>query len=81
MRTGCQPITRAIWLRRIGFILGDGSLNYGLEKIFETYCTAHVWGGISVAVDYEHGTDPGYNRGAVSVVSFRIHVEEFRSAN
>ena len=53
-------------------------LNYGLEKIFETYYTAHVWRGISVAADYQHVTDPGYNRdrGPASVVSFRIHIED-----
>jgi high affinity Mn2+ porin len=61
-----------------GFILGDGGLNYGLEKIFETYYTAHVWRGISVAVDYQHITNPGYNRdrGPASVVSFRLHIED-----
>ncbi len=61
-----------------GFILGDGALNYGLEKIFETYYTAHVWRGISFAVDYQHVTNPGYNqdRGPASVVSFRIHLED-----
>jgi high affinity Mn2+ porin len=61
-----------------GFILGDGGLRYGLEKIFETYYTAHVWRGISVALDYQHVNNPGYNqdRGPVSVVSFRIHVED-----
>lgn len=61
-----------------GFILGDGALKYGLEKIFETYYTAHIWRGISFAVDYQHVTDPGYNldRGPVSVVSFRIHFED-----
>jgi hypothetical protein len=72
-----------------GFILGDGGLNYGLEKIFETYYTAHVWRGVSVAVDYQHVTNPGYNRdrGPVSVVGFRVHIEDavpfdkFRSGN
>jgi hypothetical protein len=61
-----------------GFILGDGGLNYGLEKIFETYYTAHVWRGISVAGDYQHVTDPGYNRdrGPASVFSIRLHVED-----
>ncbi len=68
-----------------GFILGDGGLNYGLEKIFETYYTFHVYRGISVALDYQHIADPGYNRdrGPASVVSFRVHVEDalpFRSA-
>jgi hypothetical protein len=61
-----------------GFILGDGGLNYGLEKIFETYYTAHVWRGISVAGDYQHIANPGYNqdRGPASVYSIRIHFEE-----
>lgn len=61
-----------------GFILGDGRLNYGLEKIFETYYTAHVWRGLSVAFDYQHIADPGYNRdrGPASVMSFRIHIED-----
>jgi hypothetical protein len=61
-----------------GFILGDGALNYGLEKTFETYYTTHVWRGISVAIDYQHIADPGYNRdrGPVSVVSFRFHIED-----
>lgn len=69
---------RYLALGGLGFILGDGGLDYGLEKIFETYYTAHVWRGISVAADYQHIDNPGYNqdRGPASVVSFRIHVED-----
>jgi hypothetical protein len=69
---------RYLELGGLGFILGDGHLNYGLEKIFETYYTAHLWRGISFAADWQHVTDPGYNkdRGPASVVSFRIHVED-----
>jgi len=69
---------RYLALGGLGFILGDGGLNYGLEKIFETYYTLHVWRGISVAADYQHVQNPGYNRdrGPTSVVSFRIHVED-----
>ena len=68
---------RYLQLGGLGFILGDGGLSCGLEKIFETFYTAHVWNGISVAVDWQHITDPGYNlvRGPVSVLGFRIHVE------
>ena len=68
---------RYLQLGGLGFILGDGGLSYGLEKIFETFYTAHVWNGISFAVDWQHVTDPGYNlvRGPVSVLSFRIHLE------
>lgn len=62
----------------LGFILGDGALQYGLEKIFETYYTGHIWRGFYAAIDYQHVTDPGYNqaRGPVSVISFRLHVED-----
>ena len=69
---------RYLALGGLGFILGDGGLTYGLEKIFETYYTAHIWRGISVALDYQHVTNPGYNvvRGPVDVLSFRIHVED-----
>jgi high affinity Mn2+ porin len=69
---------RYLALGGLGFILGDGGLRYGLEKIFETYYTLHLWRGISVAADYQHVVDPGYNRdrGPTSVVSFRIHVED-----
>jgi hypothetical protein len=68
---------RYLQLGGLGFILGDGGLSYGLEKIFETFYTAHVWGGISAAVDWQYVTNPGYNmaRGPVSVVSFRLHLE------
>ncbi len=69
---------RYLALGGLGFILGDGGLNYGTEKIFETYYTAHLWRGISVAGDYQHVANPGYNRdrGPVDVFSLRIHVED-----
>ncbi len=69
---------RYLALGGLGFILGDGGLNYGLEKIFETYYTVHIWRGISFAVDYQHVTNPGYNqdRGPASVLGFRVHIED-----
>jgi high affinity Mn2+ porin len=62
----------------LGFILGDGGLTYGLEKIFETYYTAHIWRGVSFAADWQHIVNPGYNevRGPVSVFSLRLHIED-----
>jgi len=61
----------------LGFLLGDGRLNYGRENIVETYYTAHVWRGIYVAPGLQHIVDPGYNRdrGPVLVPSFRVHLE------
>jgi hypothetical protein len=69
---------RYLQLGGLGFILGDGGLRYGLEKIFETYYTAHVYRGISVALDYQRVADPGYNqdRGPTSVFGVRIHIED-----
>ena len=76
---GISPTHRTyLALGGLGFLLGDGALNYGHEKIIETYYTAHVRGGISLAVDYQHIVNPGYNRdrGPVGVWSIRIHFED-----
>jgi high affinity Mn2+ porin len=61
----------------LGFLLGDGGLSYGREKIVESYYTAHVWRGIYIAPGVQHINNPGYNqdRGPVVVPSFRAHVE------
>jgi high affinity Mn2+ porin len=61
----------------LGFLLGDGKLNYGRENILETYYTLHVWRGIYPAFDLQYATDPGYNRdrGPVLVPSLRLHLE------
>jgi len=61
----------------LGFLLGDGKLNYGRENILETYYTVHVWRGIYLAPGLQHINNPGYNRdrGPVLVPSFRAHVE------
>jgi high affinity Mn2+ porin len=61
----------------LGFLLGDGALNYGRENIVETYYTVHAWRGIYLAPGLQHIVDPGYNRdrGPVLVPSFRAHVE------
>src|SRR5215469_5191367 len=61
----------------LGFLLGDGKLNYRRENIVEAFYTVHVWRGIYVAPDLEHIQNPGYNRdrGPVVVPSFRVHVE------
>ncbi|HWW16301.1 MAG TPA: carbohydrate porin [Candidatus Dormibacteraeota bacterium] len=61
----------------LGFLLGDGKLNYGRENILETYYTVHVWRGIYLAPGFQHINDPGYNRdrGPVLVPAFRAHVE------
>ena len=61
----------------LGFLLGDGGLNYGRENIFEAYYNVHVWRGIFSAFDLQHINHPGYNRdrGPVMVPSLRFHLE------
>lgn len=61
----------------LGFLLGDGGLTYGPEKIFEGFYTAHVWRGFFASFDLQHINNPGYNmaRGPVTVPGLRLHVE------
>jgi hypothetical protein len=62
----------------LGFILGDGRLNYGLEKIIEAYYNVHLYRGITTAFDYQFVDNPGYNqdRGPASIFSIRLHIED-----
>jgi high affinity Mn2+ porin len=61
----------------LGFLLGDGRLNYGRENILEAYYTLHLWKGFYPAVGVQHINNPGYNRdrGPVVVPTVRIHAE------
>jgi hypothetical protein len=61
----------------LGFLLGDGRLNYGRENIVESYYTWHAWKGLFYSVDMQHVDDPGYNRdrGPAWVGSARAHLD------
>jgi high affinity Mn2+ porin len=61
----------------LGFLLGDGALNYGRENTLETYYSAHVWRGIYAGPGLQYVVNPGYNkdRGPVIVPTFRLHLE------
>jgi len=61
----------------LGFLLGDGNLNYGRETIVEGYYTVHAWRGLFYALDVQHVQNPGYNtaRGPAWVGSLRMHVD------
>jgi len=61
----------------LGFLLGDGRLNYGRENIIETYYTLHMWRGIYPSFGLQHINNPGYNRdrGPVIVPTLRLHLE------
>jgi high affinity Mn2+ porin len=60
-----------------GFLLGDGRLNYGTEKIVETYYLWKVWKFVSLTLDFQGVENPGYNkdRGPVAVGALRLHAE------
>jgi carbohydrate-selective porin OprB len=84
-RVGLVVVTNAIkrdhqaylGLGGLGFLLGDGRLNYAREDILETYYTAHNWRGLFSSFDLQYVTHPGYNqdRGPVAVFSMRTHVD------
>ncbi len=61
----------------LGFLLGDGNLNYGRENIVESYYTWHAWRGMFYSLDVQHFNNPGYNRdrGPAWVGSVRAHVD------
>jgi hypothetical protein len=61
----------------LGFLLGDGKLNYAREDILEGYYNLHTWRGVYYALDLQYINHPGYNqdRGPVLVETVRMHVE------
>jgi hypothetical protein len=61
----------------LGFLLGNGNLNYGRENIVESYYNWHAWRGLFYALDVQHIANPGYNRdrGPAWVGSVRAHVD------
>jgi high affinity Mn2+ porin len=63
----------------LGFLLGDGGLSYGPERIMESYYNfpIPVHAGFFGAIDIQYIDNPGYNRarGPVVVPGMRVHVE------
>jgi len=61
----------------LGFLLGDGNLNYAREDILESYYNLHTWHGIYYALNLQFIDHPGYNkdRGPVLVEAIRMHVD------
>jgi high affinity Mn2+ porin len=61
----------------LGFLLGDGKLNYAREDILEGYYNLHTWRGVFYALDLQYINHPGYNqdRGPALVESVRMHVD------
>src|SRR5580658_1495098 len=60
-----------------GILAGDGHLNYGWERLLETYYNFQIWKSVHATVDYQFITNPAFNRdrGPVSVFALRLHWE------
>ena len=62
-----------------GFIIGDGSLNYGPEYVGEVFYNLGVPRyHASISPDYQLVVNPGYNRdrsGPIHVFALRVHIE------
>ncbi len=58
----------------IGFIVGDGRLNYRPEWISELYYDARVAPGLNLALNYQFAVNPGYNadRGPIHFLALRL---------
>ena len=61
----------------LGFLVGDGRLNYGRENTMESYYNLHAYRGLYFDLGLSHINNPGYNRdrGPVWVPSVRTHVD------
>lgn len=59
----------------LGFLLGDGKLNYGPEQLLETYYRAQAGTMFQVSPDVQYIRNPGYNRdrGPATVYSVRVN--------
>ncbi|MDB5652815.1 MAG: cell envelope biosis protein OmpA [Tardiphaga sp.] len=60
-----------------GLLIGDGRLNYGTERILESYYAYAIDKSFTFTADYQLISNPAYNRdrGPVSVFSGRLHGE------
>lgn len=60
-----------------GLLIGDGRLNYGTERILETFYAYAINTNFTFTADYQLIVNPAYNadRGPVSIFSGRLHGE------
>ncbi|MET0226068.1 MAG: carbohydrate porin [Dokdonella sp.] len=60
-----------------GFVLGDGALNYGHERILEAYYCFQPMAHLQISPDFQLVHNPGYNRdrGPARFIALRVHLE------
>jgi len=61
----------------LGFIIGDGQLNYKTEDIVESYYRIAIYKACAVSGDFQRVWHPGYNgdRGPVAIYAVRLHLQ------
>jgi high affinity Mn2+ porin len=61
----------------LDFLIGDGALRYGAERIWESYYNRRLFPGFFASIDMQHITNPAFNRdrGPLWVGSLRLHME------
>ncbi|MDR3416713.1 MAG: carbohydrate porin [Nevskia sp.] len=61
----------------LGFVVGDGRIDYGAERVLESYYRFEPFKGVQLSGDFQRIDNPGYNkdRGPANVIGFRIHLE------
>lgn len=59
-----------------GFMLGDGRLTYGVERLFEVYYRWQLGRFVQIGPDFQYIDNPGYNRdrGPASLFSLRLRL-------
>jgi high affinity Mn2+ porin len=73
---GLSPLHRAyLAMGGRGFLLGDGRLNYGHERIVEAYYRLQLGRYVQVSPDVQQIWNPGYNRdrGPATVLGLRLN--------
>lgn len=61
----------------LGFLLGDGRLDYSRERVVEVYYSIGISSSFFLSADYQRAWNPGFNRdrGPVDLFAGRVHVQ------
>lgn len=60
----------------LDFLIGDGTLSYDPEMVWESYYSARLFPGFYGSFDVQRDSNPAYNhdRGPVTIYSVRLHI-------